>query len=114
MNTEILAAPYRAIFTEEGNKIDLRRQYKLTLGYVDEEGFVYAMTPAEFLASDLEFQPNKTCEDEIVRALMKAMPLNRQIEVNGQFKKLDHPTFDAKLEILLTAGAKLTKRGLKF
>ena len=103
---------YRAIWSETGKKENGCRPTTLTLGWVDTDDFVHAMTPKEFLESELPYVSNSYSEKELIQKLFKGLRLNQQIEINKQMKVLGE-AFEDKLKLLLDSGVKLTKRGVK-
>lgn len=106
-------APYRAIFSETGRKVNLTRSAKLFLGSVDSDDNVTIMTPKEFFASKLPYEASEYLEKQLIRALMAKLQFNKQVELNVKLRNVDKADFEKRLSIILDAGAKLTKAGIK-
>lgn len=107
-------APYRAIFTTEGKKVDLVRGATLQLAWVDEEGSITTMAPKEFIKSKLPRKEQPSVEGELIRALLKPLPFGKQVDFNSWTKRAGaSASFEERLEKVMSMGASLTKRGIK-
>ena len=107
------AYEYKAIFTEQGKKVNLARSSTMSFGVVNKEGVVQNLTWKEFKELNIKDKTSEYVQKEFIKSLASQLKnFGKQVELN-RFVREKNPSFEEKVDWLLKNGAKYTKKGIK-
>jgi hypothetical protein len=112
--------PYKAIFNQDGQKVNGSRSGKMLLGFADEDGNVTNVTWKQFKASNLPWSKHQQSDDSqrkkdfIMALLKKEKQFNKKVDYNSWHNKNKSASFEDKVDkIFELTSARYSKSGIK-
>lgn len=103
----------KSIYSQDGKKIAGQRMGKLMLGLQDSNGFIKNVGWKEYKKSSAPHEASDYAEKEMIGALVKQLK-NFGVRVDfNKFSKENNPSFEKKMDWLVSHGVKVTARGVK-